>query len=144
MDELASAFEHFCSEADEEIRFRTCLRAAQQDLHGYLRGQGPLKNPRFLRGGRVYLAQRRGEPVYKIGETVYLTGRIQVLSTQADKPVDLVHVCEADDRLAGERFLHQLFRGTRLHGEWFTWTERQVAWVKGLGREWKAKEWARV
>jgi hypothetical protein len=136
---VADAFEDFATTADEEIRFRTCLRAAQQELTETYRLARRRLAPEGITRGWVYLVQSGA--MFKIGMTRDLDERLRTVNLQTPERPDLIHTLYAAEVELCEKFLHAVFRGKRRdRSEWFRLSEREVAWMRGL-REWRAKEW---
>ncbi len=66
---------------------------------------------------------------YKIGKSINPFDRARTIGTQMPFPVHLIYAAKVDDMGAMERFLHHLFRYSRVHGEWFTFTRENLQWL---------------
>lgn len=78
----------------------------------------------------VYVIQRRGEAVVKIGYTKHsAAARMRKLGAKADVPLDVILELPEATR-QGERALHRRFAEHRKHGEWFHLRGDLAAWVR--------------
>jgi hypothetical protein len=82
--------------------------------------------------GFVYLARRhRGE--YKIGRTKLVDRRIAELGATSPVELTLIHEIKTDDPAGVEAYWHRRFAASRMRGEWFRLTSKEVA----VFRRWK-------
>lgn len=69
---------------------------------------------------------------YKIGRTKSVPQRMSLFGVQLPFTFEIVHVIETDDMCADERTLHERFASQRVNGEWFSLTEQDVEYIRGL------------
>lgn len=88
----------------------------------------------FEPDGYVYIVGVSERNIYKIGKASNVEGRLDRLDLQLPWPVDLVHAfpCEGCER--SERSLHDMYRESRMNGEWFQLSQREVAFLKTIVR----------
>jgi hypothetical protein len=83
---------------------------------------------RRARSGVVYLV--KGDESYKIGRSTRFAARAHFLSTKLPFEVQVVHVIQASDSVAVERYWHERFAALRTRGEWFALEEDDVVAFK--------------
>ena len=86
------------------------------------------------RTGHVYLIHATGTNRYKIGMTRQgrMAKRFEELnSSQAAFPLEIVRVIDVEDRFEAEGELHQKFKQSRKHGEWFELDRGDLRRVEG-------------
>lgn len=88
-----------------------------------------MRNNRF---GSIYLIwSETGH--YKIGRSANPRQRFSSLRSSSPLPLRLIHFFETSDCISVERDLHERFKSSRIAGgEWFTLTDAQVEWFKGI------------
>lgn len=83
--------------------------------------------------GYVYILYSKSGH-YKIGKSVDPFNRANTIGTQMPFPVHLIYAAKVSDADGIERFLHRIFRFSRVHGEWFTFTRDNLRWL--ISGEW--------
>ena|ERR1700731_1472502 len=87
----------------------------------------PLPNRCTGHGGFVYLLQAEGTDIYKIGKTKNLSQRLRDIGFISPLPVKLLGFRFCPTPHKKEESLHRHFAKQRLHGEWFRFTETDLA-----------------
>lgn len=118
-----------------------------EQTHGGTREWARIKWPQFLRRwreakGRIasqfspdgYVYLLGGGGYYKIGRSKSVGSRVRQLAIQLPFPVELIHHIPCEDYVAAEKELHELYDDSRLNGEWFTLSERDVTHIKAIVR----------
>jgi hypothetical protein len=83
--------------------------------------------------GYVYIMYSKSGH-YKIGKSIDPFDRTRTIGTLMPFPVHLVYAAKMDDMNGTERFLHSIFRHSRVHGEWFNFTRENLQWI--ISGEW--------
>lgn len=84
-----------------------------------------------MKDGMVYFAQEEGGGPIKIGHTnTPLGSRISFLQVGNPRRINVLAAYPGDD--AEERRLHRLFAKERLRGEWFSQSDRLMAYIGKL------------
>jgi hypothetical protein len=84
----------------------------------------------------IYFVSTRDRQAVKIGIARYPWARICELRIGSPVPLDLLAHVPGDAR--DERDLHEYFRESRMHGEWFRRTS-ELIFLMGLLRPWAIK-----
>lgn len=94
------------------------------------------------REGWVYLIHAEGTDRYKIGRSVDLTRRHQVLQSQSPYPLELISCFHSLDAVTDEGKLHELFAPYQVYREWFQFQLDLNSWVGMPQEEYrKFKSW---
>lgn len=73
--------------------------------------------------GWIYLIQAEGTEKYKIGRSQNPRQRLQCLQTSSPIPLKLVFTQWTVNCFALEKYLHEIYKEERIHGEWFHLSE---------------------
>lgn len=90
--------------------------------------------PRLSPGGRgkVYIA-RAEDGLHKIGQTRgSVLVRVRAIGSQKRMRVELIHSIPTNATAWAEEYLHKVFEGQRVEGEWFRLSEEEVTWIRSL------------
>lgn len=80
--------------------------------------------------GYVYLVKAiTPDNHYKIGYSKKPLARIEKLDVKLPFPLDVIHLIKTNDCTTAEQYLHNMFKESRVNGEWFELTERDVATI---------------
>lgn len=84
--------------------------------------------------GYVYLLRTMDDPVeYKIGMTsVSVRSRRSSVSVDVKRDLAEIHRIRCDNPRNIEHGLHKRFKDKRIHGEWFSLSPEDVAYIKSL------------
>jgi hypothetical protein len=80
--------------------------------------------------GCVYVLQCKA--LYKIGRTGNLKGRLNQLKTSNPFGFEVIHLIYSNDLATVEAALHLMFAESRVQGEWFNLSLRDIAQVKSM------------
>lgn len=80
--------------------------------------------------GWVYILQ--AGQYYKIGHSNKPTKRFEQLATLPPWPTEIIHTIQTKDKHRLEKELHSQFAEKRTNGEWFTLSDEDLEWLKGL------------
>lgn len=84
--------------------------------------------------GYIYLVQKEGTNLYKIGKTVDPYGRIRKFQILLPFPIEAIHLIESDNYDLAETHLHQKYADCRKGGEWFELAPEQIEEIKAIKR----------
>lgn len=86
--------------------------------------------------GLVYFVRAETLGLIKIGHAEDLAPRFSALRSQSPDRLRMLGVIETATARSEERRLHERFRDTRHHGEWFLETDALLALIAADARSW--------
>jgi hypothetical protein len=91
-----------------------------------------MSQPGYVYVMRLEMSTEAEQCAYKIGKSVKPVARLTQLSTKLPYPVSLLLVIRTGDMQALEQMLHARYSATRMEGEWFRLTLRDLRYLVRL------------